>query len=139
MLRWSNAGHLPPVLLHPDGRAELLTRPADLLLGMRAHTVRADHTQLVSPGSTLLLYTDGLVERRGESLTVGLERLRRHVELLASLPLEELCDRLVADLAGDSEDDVALLAVRAHREDRPRPAEAGPGRLPGDPTDVLDA
>ncbi|GEA87768.1 SpoIIE family protein phosphatase [Cellulomonas cellasea] len=138
LLRWASAGHLPPVLLHPDGHAELLTRPADLLLGMRAHTTRHDHTQVIHPESTLLLYTDGLVERRGESLTVGLERLRRHVETLAGLPLDELCDRLVADLAADSEDDVALLAVRAHREDRPRPAEAGPRRLPGDPTHHLD-
>lgn len=139
LLRWSNAGHLPPLLLHPDGRAELLTRPADLLLGMRAHPERHDHTQVISPESTLLLYTDGLVERRGESLTIGLERLRRHVESLADLPLEQLCDRLVADLAADSEDDVALLAVRAHREDRPRPATAGPSTLPGDHHEGADA
>ncbi|WP_309134461.1 SpoIIE family protein phosphatase [Cellulomonas sp.] len=132
LLRWSNAGHLPPLLLHPDGHAELLTRPADLLLGLRAHTERHDHTVVLPPGSTVLLYTDGLVERRGERLGAGLERLRTAAERLADVPLEELCDRLIAELASGSEDDVALLAVRAHPEDAPRPAEAGPARLPED-------
>ncbi|MFS0699548.1 SpoIIE family protein phosphatase [Cellulomonas sp. 179-A 4D5 NHS] len=128
MLRWSNAGHLPPVLLHPDGHAELLERPADLLLGIRAHTQRHDHTHELPPESTVLLYTDGLVERRGEPLRHGLERLRQHIESLADLPLDDLCDRLIQDLAANTEDDVALLAVRAHREDRARPASAGPRR-----------
>ncbi|QGQ19297.1 SpoIIE family protein phosphatase [Cellulomonas sp. JZ18] len=138
-LRWSNAGHLPPLLLHPDGRAELLTRPADLLLGLRAHVERHDHTALLHPGSTVVLYTDGLVERRGERLTVGVERLREAAERLAHLPLEELCDRLIADLASGSEDDVALLAVRAYPEDAPRPDAAGPRRLPADLADEADA
>ncbi|QCB93565.1 SpoIIE family protein phosphatase [Cellulomonas shaoxiangyii] len=132
LLRWSNAGHLPPLLLHPEGHAELLARPADMLLGLRPHNDRHDHTVVVRPGSTVLLYTDGLVERRGEPLTVGLERLRTAAEALADLPLEELCDRLIADLASGSDDDVALLAVRAHPEDEPRPAEAGPSRTPAD-------
>ncbi|QGQ19302.1 SpoIIE family protein phosphatase [Cellulomonas sp. JZ18] len=131
-LRWSNAGHLPPLLLHPDGRAELLRRPGNLLLGLRAHVERRDHVVPLAPGSTVVLYTDGLVERRGERLGVGLERLRAHAEQLGALPLEELCDRLVDDLAQGSEDDVALLAVRAHPEDRPRPAGAGPERMPED-------
>ncbi|WP_136519960.1 SpoIIE family protein phosphatase [Cellulomonas telluris] len=134
-LRWSNAGHLPPLLLHPDGRAELLRRPGNLLLGLRSHVERHDHVVTLAPGATVVLYTDGLVERRGERLSAGLERLRGHAETLAPLPLEELCDRLVHDLAQGSEDDVALLAVRAHPEDRPRPQEAGPQRLPEDLTD----
>ncbi|OLT55329.1 SpoIIE family protein phosphatase [Cellulosimicrobium sp. CUA-896] len=132
LLRWSSAGHLPPLLLHPDGRAELLHRSTNLPLGLRVHEERHDHTEIVPPGSTVLLYTDGLVERRGESLHVGLERLRTTAQELAELPLEELCDRLIADLATDGEDDVALLAARAYPQDRPRPAEAGPEVLPGD-------
>ncbi|UZN02956.1 SpoIIE family protein phosphatase [Cellulomonas sp. S1-8] len=132
LLRWSNAGHPPPLLVHPDGRAELLRRPSDLLLGLRKHTVRQDHTQLIAPGATVLLYTDGLVERRGERLEVGLERLRRCAERLHHLPLEEFCDAVVEELARTSEDDVALLAVRAFPEDEPRPAEAGPEQVPGD-------
>ncbi|MFC8192624.1 SpoIIE family protein phosphatase [Cellulomonas sp. NPDC057328] len=132
LLRWANAGHLPPLLLHPDGTAELLRRPPDMLLGLRAHTERRDHALVLRPGATVLLYTDGLVERRGERLSAGLERLRAHVEGLAGLPLQELCDRLVDELAAGSEDDVAILAVRAHPEDRPRPREAGPEVLPDD-------
>ena len=131
-LRWSSAGHLPPLLIHPDGRAELLLRPADLALGLRVHAQRRDHTHTIPPGATVLLYTDGLVERRDESLVDGLERLRALAESLAGLPLEDLCDRLVADLAANSEDDVALLALRALHQARPRPAEAGPERLADD-------
>lgn len=137
MLRWSSAGHLPPLLVHPDGTAELLHRRPDLPLGVRAHTDRHDHTQLIRPGSTVLLYTDGLVERRGESLAVGLERLRVAAEALGDLSLDELCDGLIADLAPTREDDIALLALRAFTAEAPRPAEAGPEVLPEDLVDPL--
>ncbi|GMA87900.1 hypothetical protein GCM10025868_31500 [Angustibacter aerolatus] len=94
----------------------------------------ATTTPSLPVGSTLLLYTDGLVERRGEDLDAGLERLRRFVgdAVGRGLSLEDVCDAVVDRLASDAEDDVALLAVRAHPEDRPRPAEAGPERLPSD-------
>ncbi|GIG30728.1 SpoIIE family protein phosphatase [Cellulomonas marina] len=131
-LRWSNAGHLPPLLVHPDGRAELLARPSDILLGLVTGADRHDHVAELDPGSLLLLYTDGLVERRGEGLTQGLERLRTTAEGLAGLPTGEFCDRLIAALAPDAQDDVALLAVRLHPEDQERPAEAGPRVLPAD-------
>ncbi|MFC8923147.1 SpoIIE family protein phosphatase [Cellulosimicrobium sp. NPDC057127] len=130
LLRWSSAGHLPPLLLHPDGSAELLHRSTNLPLGLRVHDERHDHTAVLAPGATVVLYTDGLVERRGESLHAGLERLRATAERLAGLGLEDLCDRLIAELVHDGEDDVALLAARAHPQDRPRPAEAGPRVLP---------
>ncbi|WP_435736819.1 SpoIIE family protein phosphatase [Cellulosimicrobium sp. PMB13] len=136
-LRWSSAGHLPPLLIHPDGTAELLYRQADLPLGVRVHTERQDHTQLIRPGSTVLLYTDGLVERRGESLMVGLERLRSSAEQFEGLSLDELCDGLIADLAPTREDDIALLAMRAFTAEEPRPAEAGPEVLPEDLVDPL--
>jgi serine phosphatase RsbU (regulator of sigma subunit) len=128
LLRWSNAGHLPPLVIHADGRTELLSRPTDMLLGVGPHQERCDHEHLVEPSSTVVLYTDGLVERRGEALPDGLRRLQDAAHALAGLPLDELCDRLIAELAEGSEDDVALLAVRAHPEDRPRPDEAGPAR-----------
>jgi serine phosphatase RsbU (regulator of sigma subunit) len=133
-LRWSNAGHPPPLLLTPDGAAELLVRPVDLLLGIRPDRQRHDHSHVLVPGSTVLLYTDGLVERRGSTLDEGTELLRSTAGRLAAgdLPLDELCDALLAELGGDVEDDVALLALRAHPEDRPRPAEAGPAVLPAD-------
>jgi hypothetical protein len=81
------------------------------------------------PGTTVLLYTDRLVERREASIDDGLHWLVQAAQELAGLPLEQLCDRLLAQV-GDVEDDVALLAVRAHPEDQPRPPEAGPTRVP---------
>jgi len=70
------------------------------------------------------------VERRGSSVDEGTARLVDAVVAAAHAPLAELCDRLVAGLAGAVDDDVALLAVRAHPQDDARPPEAGPVRLP---------
>ena len=131
-LRWSNAGHPPPVVHHADGRSEVLeAAEPDLLLGIDPTTGRADHQMVLERGSTLLLYTDGLVERRGQSLEEGIERLRGLVQTLASGTLDQLCDGLLDGLVSErSEDDVALVAVRLHPQDRPRPAEAGPEDVP---------
>lgn len=130
-LRWSNAGHLPPVLLYPDGTSAVLDTPADLLLGVDPGTSRSDHTVELPDGSTLLLFTDGLIERRGESLDDGLAGLRAAVRDLAGAGLDELCDTLLARLAPHAgEDDIALLAVRSYAEDQPRPVSAGPNRTP---------
>jgi serine phosphatase RsbU (regulator of sigma subunit) len=111
-LLWSNAGHPPPVLVTPDGEAELLWRPADLLLGVDPDATRTDHLVPLPPGTTLVLYTDGLVERRGEPLDTGLDRLVGLVGELSALPTDELCDQLLQRLGGDAEDDVALLVLR---------------------------
>ncbi|BBJ37860.1 hypothetical protein SSPO_005780 [Streptomyces antimycoticus] len=62
--------------------------------------------------STVLLYTDGLIERRGESLDHGLTRLRQHTAALCREPLDTFCDELLNGLAADTNDDAALLAVR---------------------------
>jgi serine phosphatase RsbU (regulator of sigma subunit) len=75
---------------------------------------RVEHACLLPHGSTLLLYTDGLIERRGASLDEGVAWLCREVAALRDLPLEELCDRLLAVLPDALDDDVALLALRAH-------------------------
>jgi serine phosphatase RsbU (regulator of sigma subunit)/anti-sigma regulatory factor (Ser/Thr protein kinase) len=124
-LRWSNAGHLPPLLLHPDGRTELLWRPADLPLQVDADRPRHDHDHLLPPGSTVLLYTDGLVERRDAVLDEGLDWLCASAGALADRPLEEFCDALLAQLPAAVDDDIALLAIRAHPEDVPAAAEDG--------------
>jgi hypothetical protein len=82
-------------------------------------------------GSTLLLFTDGLFERRGIPLDEGRERVREVLTRSAGLPLDALCDRLLVEMLGDGvEDDVAVLAVRAHPVHAGRPAEAGPEVLP---------
>jgi serine phosphatase RsbU (regulator of sigma subunit) len=118
-------------VLAADGSTTLLETRPDLMLGVDPDARRTDHTAELPDDSTLLLVTDGLVERRGCDLDEGLDRLREALRDLAQRPLEELLDTVLArlvPLAG--EDDVAIVAVRAYPEDRPRPAEAGPNRLP---------
>ncbi len=113
-LRWSNAGHPPPVLIESDGTVRLLETPADLLLGLGTTAQRADHEVALPPGSTVLLFTDGLVEGRLQPLEIGLRRLALTAAPLTGLPLPQMCDRLLEalrPLAG-AEDDVALVAVR---------------------------
>ena len=134
LLRWSNAGHLPPLLLTAEGTASYLQPDeADLVLGWDPATERSDHEVVLAPGSTVLLYTDGLVERRGVGVDVGLAWLAQAAAELVIAPgstLDDLCDGLLAQVGGHLDDDVALLALRAHPEDEPRPAEAGPVRVP---------
>ncbi|SDY36988.1 PAS domain S-box-containing protein [Modestobacter sp. DSM 44400] len=130
-LRWTSAGHLPPVLLQADGTSAVLETPVDLMLGVDPDAPRRSHETELPNGSTLLLFTDGLVERRSGDLDEGVERLRAALTDLGTRPLDELCDLLLARLVPASgDDDVALLAVRAYPEDRPRPPEAGPNVLP---------
>ncbi|MCW2777341.1 MAG: putative sensor protein [Frankiales bacterium] len=130
VLRWSNAGHLPPLLLSPDGTVRVLSTEPDLLLGLVPDLERADHVVEIAPGSTLLLYTDGLVERRGEDLDDGIARLVACLAALApgaGADLGTLCDGVLASLLEEHvEDDVALVAVRLNDQSQPRPAVAGP-------------
>jgi serine phosphatase RsbU (regulator of sigma subunit) len=113
LLRWSNAGHPAPVLVEADGTVTLLDRTPNRLLGVGPDALRVEHATLLPPGCTLLLYTDGLVERRGASLDDGVAWLRREIADLRHLPLDEFCDRLLSVLPAELDDDVALLALRA--------------------------
>jgi PAS domain S-box-containing protein len=117
-LRWSNAGHPPPLVVHADGRIEELAgeRP-ELMLGVDPRTRRSDRTATVARGTTVLLYTDGLVEGRDLPLDEGIARLRAALAELADRPLDALCDALIARLRpGGLQDDVALVALRLHPE-----------------------
>jgi serine phosphatase RsbU (regulator of sigma subunit) len=78
----------------------------------------------------VLLYTDGLVERRGQDLDHGLARLQETLADLAGRELDELSELLARMLPAEPDDDVALVAVRLHPQDGPRPREAGPTRIP---------
>jgi serine phosphatase RsbU (regulator of sigma subunit) len=106
-----SAGHLPPVLAHPDRATLLLELKVGPPLGAVRDVRRAATEVEFLPGSLLALYTDGLVERRGESLDVGLNRLRDTIRIG---PADQVCretmQRLVADRV--PADDIAMLAVR---------------------------
>ncbi|MFF9850637.1 SpoIIE family protein phosphatase [Streptomyces litmocidini] len=110
-LLWTSAGHLPMVLLR-DGGARLLEPPRDVLLG--AVPSYAYHEQRIGlrPGDTLLLYTDGLIERRHDGLDEGVARLAAEAERLAGHAPDTLVDALLATAAGDTDDDTSLVAVR---------------------------
>jgi serine phosphatase RsbU (regulator of sigma subunit) len=112
-LRWANAGHPPPVLLRPDGGVEVLAHEeADLLLGVDPAAERREAVVPLAPGTTVLLHTDGLVERRGSTLDEGSDRLHAALADLAGRPLPELCDELLARLLeGTPQDDVAVVAL----------------------------
>ncbi|MCW2682357.1 MAG: putative sensor protein [Blastococcus sp.] len=113
-LRWANAGHPPPIVLGADGTVTVLGGGlGDLLLGIDVAAVRSESVVDLPPDATVVLYTDGLVERRGSTLDAGMARLVAAVHDVAGLPLDEVCDGLLARmLDGRPEDDVALVAVR---------------------------
>jgi PAS domain S-box-containing protein len=136
-VRWSNAGHPPPMVVDPDGTVLPLTGlRAELLLGVDDSAPRRDVEATLSRGSVLVLFTDGLVERRDADLDEGIERLSQALEELAGRDLDELCDELLARmLPADPDDDVALIAIALRRQDRPRRVEAGPNRVPSDVPD----
>jgi PAS domain S-box-containing protein len=114
LLRWSNAGHLPPAVVDADGGVRLLDEPTDLMLGVDSGTDRVDRTAELAAGQTLWLFTDGLVERHDQPLDHGLTRLRRALNATVGQSLEEACDALVERMLPDAgPDDVAVLAVRA--------------------------
>ena len=131
-LRWSNAGHPPPMVLHPDGRVDVLAGEGyDMLLGVQPDTLRRENEIVLQRDAVVLLYTDGLIERRGQLLDDGLHRLRLTLGELAGHDLVQLCDQVLARLLPDRpDDDVALVAVRLHPQNQPRPTEAGPNRVP---------
>lgn len=110
-LTFSNAGHLPPLLLS-NGRGDYLEGHTGLPIGVEADALYSSTTVTVPPEATVLAFTDGLVERRGESLDASLERLREMANAHGT-PLPELLDDLVADLHDEpSEDDSAILGLR---------------------------
>lgn len=110
-LCWASAGHLPPLLLR-DGTAQLIDPPRDILLGAVPSSVYRETITQLKPGDTLLLYTDGLIERRHDGLDQGLETLRRAAEGLSACEVEEQADRLLSEATGDTDDDTSLIAIR---------------------------
>ncbi|MGW4210411.1 PP2C family protein-serine/threonine phosphatase [Lentzea sp. NPDC004789] len=108
----ASAGHLPPVLATPGDRARFASLPLGPPVGYDlASTGRRSVDVDVPAGTLIVLYTDGLVERRGEDLDEGLERLRR---VVTSTDPEAACIRIMATMVGDqpATDDIAVVAIR---------------------------
>ncbi|HET9059646.1 MAG TPA: SpoIIE family protein phosphatase [Acidimicrobiales bacterium] len=107
---WSNAGHPPPLLFSPEEGARLLETDPEPPLGVLPYA-RTTHSVRLVPGSWLIFYTDGLIETRSESPVHGIERLlgtARHVE---AEDIAGMCECLVAEMAPEGTDDVAVLGV----------------------------
>ncbi|WP_329459306.1 GAF domain-containing SpoIIE family protein phosphatase [Streptomyces sp. NBC_01497] len=125
VLTWSNAGHPVPLLLDGPGRAGRLTEHDAMLHPVLGMPSRSERRRVLRPGSILLLYTDGVVERRGEDIDAATDRLAEILATHRELPLPDLLDRVVRHVAAPGEDDITLLAVRIGPADgSPRPARA---------------
>ncbi|WP_225991215.1 SpoIIE family protein phosphatase [Actinomadura montaniterrae] len=111
-LNYAVAGHPPPLLVTSGGDGRFLQEGVNPLLGFPFDQTYESSTEPLPPGSTVLLYTDGLVERPGEHLDAGLDRLRRQACTLAHRRLDLLCDGLLDDLPTTGTDDIAMIAVR---------------------------
>jgi serine phosphatase RsbU (regulator of sigma subunit)/anti-sigma regulatory factor (Ser/Thr protein kinase) len=116
ILRFANAGHLPALRISA-GSAAYLAEATSPPVGVPSSGRYVESSVELSPGSTLLLYTDGLIERRGVSIQNGLDRLRELTSTLGETGVDEVCDVLLGSLLEQSpvEDDVALLVVRTAR------------------------
>jgi integral membrane sensor domain MASE1/anti-sigma regulatory factor (Ser/Thr protein kinase) len=112
-VRYVNAGHLPPLVLGPDNKVSQLNGPSSLPIGIRPFGHYQAARARLEPEATLVLYTDGLIERRGESIGIGIGRLRTALEQ-ASAGFDELPDVLLDQVAPAEQrsDDIALLALR---------------------------
>ncbi|MFF5635744.1 PP2C family protein-serine/threonine phosphatase [Streptomyces sp. NPDC012825] len=129
---WATAGHLPPLLRTPDGAVQILDDRGGALLGLPMEQIVRDHRLTLAPGSTLLLYTDGLVERRTQGVDPGIQRLATALAGLdarADSTAEQDAETLLADLLHDNpgDDDICLLLCHA---DPPRPALGDTSSVP---------
>ncbi|WP_410567600.1 SpoIIE family protein phosphatase [Amycolatopsis sp. cmx-4-61] len=113
-LTYSSAGHPPPVLVHADRTTQLLEDGHSIPLGILADHTRPEARVVIPPRGTLLLYTDGLVERRRHPLDEGIARVAELVENSTTATPDELADKLMTELAPAAgyEDDVAVLLYR---------------------------
>jgi serine phosphatase RsbU (regulator of sigma subunit) len=112
-LRWASAGHLPPLVRLADGTVHVLDDDSDPMLGVAPDRPRTERITELPEGSLLLLYTDGLVERRAESISAGLARLADALADVGGGEVEQVSDLLLARMLPTApDDDVALLVLR---------------------------
>lgn len=113
-LRWARAGHPPPLLIR-DGRATALPLPTGMLLGATSEAHYGEQELTLHPGDTLMMYTDGLIERKDSSLDQSLEHLRAAAQV-AVPALGEQLDYLLRHSNADTDDDTCLIGVRLREE-----------------------
>jgi serine phosphatase RsbU (regulator of sigma subunit)/anti-sigma regulatory factor (Ser/Thr protein kinase) len=113
LCRFTSAGHPPPLVVYPDGVARFLEGGRGVPLGTAPETTYTQDAVEMPFGATLVLYTDGLIERRGESIDDSLRRLREAALAAPSDP-EGLVEHILTELVGTSErrDDIAILVMR---------------------------
>jgi serine phosphatase RsbU (regulator of sigma subunit) len=112
-LRWARAGH-PPFMVHRGESIEVFERPDDPPIGAVAEFDYREDEVVLQSRDLLLLYTDGLIERRDEIIDVGLDRLARELTRVPNLPVDVLCERLCDAMlpTGPGTDDLCVLALR---------------------------
>ncbi|MFJ9831021.1 PP2C family protein-serine/threonine phosphatase [Streptomyces sp. NPDC101169] len=111
-LRWSTAGHVPPLLIAPEHRAELLFSEPGLPLGVDTGQPRPEHSRLLPPAATVVFFTDGLVEHPGHAIDESLRDLADLAAAHSALPLPEFVQALADHHPSDGHDDMAILALR---------------------------
>ncbi|MFF3325168.1 SpoIIE family protein phosphatase [Streptomyces sp. NPDC002889] len=115
------AGHLQPLVRHPDGRTEVLDLPGGMVLGVDAQETYPVAEFQLEPGALIALFTDGLVEQPGVDIGLGIEHLRNTLSDLGARSLAETADRLINEARQETDrpDDIALL-LGARRSQAPR-------------------
>ncbi|OKK03563.1 diguanylate cyclase [Streptomyces sp. CB03234] len=126
LTRAVRAGHLQPLLRHPDGTTEVLDLPGGVVLGVDPEAAYPVTELRLAPGDVLALFTDGLVERPGTDIDLGIERLRGALSGVGASPLAATAERLIREATGahDRPDDIALLLAARRPDGDPRRSSA---------------
>ncbi len=113
-LTYSSAGHPPVIVVNPDGTTNGLFQAQSGPLGVAVNGSRSEASIDLEPGALVVLYSDGLIERRGESLDVGIARLEHLLALNRDVPASELADLIVTNLTAESPptDDIVIACFR---------------------------
>ncbi|SPM34139.1 stage II sporulation protein E [Mycobacterium rhizamassiliense] len=131
LLHYSNAGHMPAMLARPESGTTLLNDARSVPLAVRREHPRPQASLLLPYGSTLLLFTDGLVERKHESIDDGIDRAAVSLVETMSLPLDSVAEAVLRELAPPAgyDDDVAMVIYRRQHTPLRIESEAAAGEL----------